>query len=72
MKNVLFVWKVPHASERSAEKEIKVVTQLTELLGFQINNEFYFDKTLLFGLSYSCNLFENISLLLPVDFGKQV
>ncbi|KAK3090799.1 hypothetical protein FSP39_014735 [Pinctada imbricata] len=32
-----------------------------ELLGFCFKNKFYFDKTLPFGLSYSCNLFEKFS-----------
>ncbi|KAK3086988.1 hypothetical protein FSP39_000072 [Pinctada imbricata] len=32
-----------------------------ELLGFQFNGQFYYDKTLPFGLSYSCQLFEKFS-----------
>lgn len=32
-----------------------------ELLGFQVDGLFYFDKTLPFGLSYSCHLFEKFS-----------
>ena len=32
-----------------------------ELLGFSHDNQFYFDKTLPFGLSFSCNLFERLS-----------
>ncbi|XP_045198533.2 uncharacterized protein LOC123552851 [Mercenaria mercenaria] len=33
----------------------------SELLGFQVQGLFYFDKTLPMGLSYSCALFERIS-----------
>ena len=32
-----------------------------ELLGFSIENKFYYDKTLPMGLSYSCNLLERFS-----------
>jgi hypothetical protein len=32
-----------------------------ELLGFTIDNEYYFDKTLPMGLSFSCQLFEELS-----------
>ena len=32
-----------------------------ELLGFSIDNMFYYDKTLPMGLSYSCQLFEEVS-----------
>jgi len=34
------------------------------LLGFSINSEYYYDKTLPMGLSYSCNLFEQFSTAL--------
>lgn len=42
-------------------KQVPIHPDDFELLGFQINNEFYYDKTLPFGLSYSCNLFEKFS-----------
>ena len=45
----------------NAYKQVPIHPQSFELLGFQVNNEFYFDKTLPFGLSYSCNLFEKLS-----------
>lgn len=32
-----------------------------ELLGFMVDEKFYYDKTLPIGLSYSCNLFEKFS-----------
>jgi len=32
-----------------------------ELLGFSLDNKFYYDKTLPMGLSFSCNLFEKFS-----------
>jgi hypothetical protein len=32
-----------------------------ELLGFAIQGQYFYDKTLLIGLSYSCNLFEALS-----------
>lgn len=35
-----------------------------ELLGFSIDGMFYFDKTLPMGLSYSCQLFEEITTAL--------
>lgn len=35
-----------------------------ELLGFRIGNDYNYDKTLPFGLSYSCNLFEKFSTAL--------
>lgn len=28
--NALFLWKIPHASERSAEKELEVVTKIKD------------------------------------------
>ena len=34
------------------------------LLGFSINSEYYYDKTLPMGLSYSCSLFEQFSTAL--------
>ena len=45
----------------NAYKQVPVHPHDFELLGFQIENMFYFDKTLPFGLSYSCNLFEKFS-----------
>lgn len=45
----------------NAYKQVPINPDDFELLGFQINNEFYCDKTLPFGLSYSCNLFEKFS-----------
>lgn len=36
-----------------------------------IDIKYYFDKTLPFGLSYSCNLLEKFSTA-PVDFGDKV
>lgn len=45
----------------NAYKQVPIHPDDFELLGFQINNEFYCDKTLPFGLSYSCNLFEKFS-----------
>ena len=36
-------------------KQVSVYLDDFELLGFKIENLFYLDKTLLFGLSYSCN-----------------
>ena len=45
----------------NAFKQVLIHPQIFQLLGFQVNNEFYFDKTLPFGLSYSCNLFEKFS-----------
>lgn len=46
---------------KSAYKQIPVHTSDFELLGFSIDGQFYFDKTLPFGFSYSCNLFEKFS-----------
>lgn len=37
-----------------------------ELLGFRIGNDYNYDKTMLFGLSYSCNLFEKFSTALQL------
>lgn len=45
----------------SAYKQIPVHPFDFEVLGFSIDGQFYFDKTLPFGLSYSCNLFEEFS-----------
>jgi hypothetical protein len=45
----------------NAYKQIPIHPDDFELLGFQIENRYYFDKTLPFGLSYSCNLFEKFS-----------
>jgi hypothetical protein len=47
-----------------AYKQVPVHPDDFELLGFSIDGKFYFDKTLPFGLSYSCNLFEKFSLAL--------
>lgn len=49
----------------NAYKQVPIYPDDFELLGFQINNEFYYDdKTLPFGLSYSYNLFEKFSSFL--------
>lgn len=45
----------------NAYKQVPVHPDDFELLGFSIEEKFYFDKTLPFGLSYSCNLFEKFS-----------
>lgn len=45
----------------NAYKQVPIHPDDFELLGFQINNEYYYDKTLPFGLSYFCNLFEKFS-----------
>lgn len=48
----------------NAYKQIPVHPSDFELLGFRIGNDYYYDKTLSFGLSYSCNLFERFSTAL--------
>lgn len=45
----------------NAYKQIPIHSDDFELLGFRVNEKFYFDKTLPFGLSYACNLFEKFS-----------
>lgn len=45
----------------NAYKQIPIHPNDFELLGFMIDNMYYYDKTLPFGLSYSCNLFEKFS-----------
>lgn len=45
----------------NAYKQIPIHPDDFELLGFMVDNKYYFDKTLPFGLSYSCNLFEKFS-----------
>lgn len=45
----------------NAYKQVPIHPDDFELLGFQIEGSFYFDKTLPFGLSYSCQLFEKFS-----------
>ncbi|KAK3102095.1 hypothetical protein FSP39_008693 [Pinctada imbricata] len=44
-----------------AFKNIPIHPDDFELLGFFFNDKYYFDKTLPFGLSFSCNLFEKFS-----------
>ncbi|KAK3107485.1 hypothetical protein FSP39_015569 [Pinctada imbricata] len=44
-----------------AFKNVPIHPSDFELLGFSFQNKFYFDKTLPFGLSFSCNLFERFS-----------
>lgn len=44
----------------NAYKQIPIHSDF-ELLGFCVNEKFYFDKTLPIGLSYACNLFEKFS-----------
>lgn len=44
-----------------AYKSIPVHPDDYELLGFKIADQFYFDRTLPMGLSYSCQLFEKFS-----------
>lgn len=48
----------------NAYKQIPIHPDDFELLGFMIDKKYYFDKTLPFGLSYSCNLFEKFSTAL--------
>lgn len=59
----------------NAYKQISIHPSDFELLGFMINNQYYYDKTLPFGLSYSCNLFEKFSTalqwILTTKFGVQ-
>ncbi|XP_078333005.1 uncharacterized protein LOC144625574 [Crassostrea virginica] len=45
----------------NAYKQIPIHPNDFELLGFQIAGLFYYDKTLPFGLSYACQLFEKFS-----------
>ena len=47
-----------------AYKIVPVHPSSYHLLGFSINSEYYYDKTLPMGLSYSCNLFEQFSTTL--------
>lgn len=42
----------------NAYKQIPIHPDDFELLEFMVDNMYYYDKTLPFGLSYSCNLFE--------------
>lgn len=44
-----------------AYKIIPIHPSNYNLLGFRVHNEYYYDKTLPFGLSYSCQLFERFS-----------
>lgn len=59
----------------NAYKQIPIHPSDFELLGFMINNQYYYDKTLPLGLSYSCNLFEKFSTalqwILTTKFGVQ-
>lgn len=48
----------------NAYKQVPIHPTDFELLGFQIGNDYYYDKTQPFGLSYSCNLFEKFSTAL--------
>lgn len=48
----------------NAYKQVPIHHTDFELLGFRIGNDYYYDKTLPFGLSYSCNLFEKFSTAL--------
>lgn len=45
----------------NAYKQIPIHPDDFELLEFMVDNMYYYDKTLPFGLSYSCNLFEKFS-----------
>ena len=45
----------------NAYKQVPIHPDDFELLGFMVDSKFYYDKTLPFGLSYSCNLFEKFS-----------
>lgn len=45
----------------NAYKQVPIHPEDYELLGFMVDEKFYYDKTLPFGLSYSCNLFEKFS-----------
>jgi hypothetical protein len=56
----------------NAFKQIPVHPRDFELLGFRIDDKYYFDKTLPFGLRYSCNLFENFSSTLNYTLEKKV
>ena len=48
----------------NAYKQVPIHPNDFELLGFQIAGSFYYDKTLPFGLSYACQLFEQLSTAL--------
>ena len=48
----------------NAYKQVSIHPNDFELLGFQIAGSFYYDKTLPFGLSYACQLFEQLSTAL--------
>ena len=56
----------------NAYKQIPIHPNDFELLGFQIAGLFNYDKTLPFGLSYACQLFEKFSSALQWIFRKQV
>ena len=49
---------------RSAFRLLPISTIDFDLLGFKINQEFYFDKTLPFGASISCALFDKFASFL--------
>lgn len=53
-------------AKTAIENAYKVPIHPTDfgLLGFRIGNDYNYDKTLFFGLSYSCNLFEKFSTAL--------
>lgn len=46
---------------KNAYKQIPIYPSDFELLGFKISDSYYIDKTLPFGLSNSCHLFEQFS-----------
>lgn len=48
----------------NAYKQIPIHPDDFELLGFMNDNKYYVDKTLPYGLSYSCHLFEKFSTAL--------
>ena len=52
-------WQKPNLE--NAYKHVPIHPQEFELLGFRVDNKFYYYKTLPFGLSYSCNLFEKFT-----------
>lgn len=48
----------------NAYKQVAIHPTDFKLLGFRIGNDYYYDKLLPFGLSYSCILFEKFSIAL--------
>ena len=49
---------------KNAYKIVPIHPSSHHLLGFSFDNQYYYDKTLPMGLSYSCNLFEQFSTAL--------